>query len=224
MNQEGTTSRRRILVWGAGIAGSTLTGLPLATLHAAALLPTPRQTTGPFYPERLPLDSDNDLVGVGGRDQAAAGQVVHLFGQVQDMTGRALAGYRVEIWQCDAAGFYHHSADRGGRADPNFQGYGQMIADDEGRYRFRTIEPVPYPGRTPHIHMAVSGKGIDRPLTTQLYLKDHPLNARDFLFNSLRDEAARDSLLVDFAPAPEIEPDAKAGSFTVVLGLNAGAG
>ena len=100
-------------------------------------------------------------------------------------------------------------------------GLRQTQSDPEGRFRFRTIEPVSYPGRTPHIHMLIAGPGIERPLTTQLYLKDHPLNARDFLFNSLGDLQARESLLVDFQPADQVEPGSKAGDFTAVLGVNA---
>ena len=202
--------RRRALGLGLALAA----GGPLSALAGA--IPTPRQTTGPFYPERLPLDSDNDLVSVAGRAAPAAGPVTHLFGRVLDRAGRALSGLRVEIWQCDACGRYHHPRDRGGRADPNFQGYGQTATDAEGAYRFRTIKPVPYPGRTPHVHFAISGPGIDR-LTTQMYLAGEPLNQRDGLFNRVRDPGARARLLVELAPAPNLEAAALAGRFDIVL-------
>ena len=175
---------RRHLVKGALVLGATAV-LPQGL--RAALIPTPRQTPGPFYPRDLPLDSDNDLVSVAGRDKQAEGQVLHIFGRVFDQGGRALSGLRVEIWQCDALGRYHHPRDSGG-LDPNFQGFGRMAVDPEAGYRFRTIKPVPYPGRAPHVHFAVAGRGIER-LTTQMYVAGDPLNAKDFLFRRLNADA-----------------------------------
>lgn len=225
MFTEPRRSRRQLLSWAVGLAQVSVgvsAGPGLAV--AASLIPTPAQSAGPFYPETLPLDADNDLVRVKQQAQAADGEIAHLFGRVRDLSGKTLTGCRVEIWQCDSKGFYHHSGDRGGQADPNFQGYGQAVTDGEGRYRFRTLKPVPYPGRTPHIHVAVSGPGIDRPLVTQLYLKDHPLNVQDFLFNRLPAGPARDSVLVDFQPAPKVEADALAGEADLVMGYNVAAG
>ena len=202
--------RRQALGVGLALAAST----PLAAI--AGLVPTPRQTSGPFYPEKLPLDSDSDLATVAGRPTSASGQIAHVFGKVQDESGRALSGLRVEIWQCDAFGHYHHPRDRGGQADPNFQGYGQTATDAAGAYRFRTIKPVAYPGRTPHIHFAISGQGIER-LTTQMYLAGESLNARDGILNRVRDPSARARLLVELSPAPELEAAALAGRFDIVL-------
>lgn len=205
-------SRRKLLEGSLALGLSF--GLTAATPLAAAV-PTPRQSPGPFYPQRLPEDIDADLTRVEGRAQPAAGEVVEVFGRVTDEAGRALADARVEIWQCDAFGFYHHPRDRGGQADPNFQGYGRMLLGEEGRYRFRTIKPVAYPGRTPHIHFAVSGPiGISR-LTTQMYLAGHPLNARDFLYNAISDPAARKSVTVAFAATSGGPPQ---GRFDIVLG------
>jgi len=191
------------------------TGLASAGLAAAATVLTPRQSAGPFYPVRLPADSDFDLTRVEGRSARAAGTVVEVVGRVSDEAGRPLAGGRVEIWQCDAFGFYHHPRDRGGRADPNFQGFGRVTLSDEGLYRFTTIRPVAYPGRTPHIHFAVSGPGVER-LTTQMYLAGEPLNARDFLYNAIRDPAARASVTVAFDA--EAEGGRPRGRFDLVLG------
>jgi len=207
-----SSQRRRLLA--AGLAAATGTVLPKSL--SAALVPTPWQTPGPFYPLRLPLDSDTDLVQVAGRGQAAAGTVAHVFGRVLDAAGRPLAGARVEIWQCDASGRYHHPGDRGGRADPNFQGYGRTAVGDDGAFRFRTIKPVPYPGRAPHIHFAISGRGLDG-LTTQMYVAGEALNARDGLLNRVRDPAARARLIVALEPAPDVEPGALAGRFDIVL-------
>jgi protocatechuate 3,4-dioxygenase beta subunit len=106
-------------------------------------------------------------------------------------------GAVVEIWQCDHAGHYHHPGD-GNRADPAFQGFGRVSVGRDGRYRFRTLRPAPYGGRTPHIHVKVR---LDRMelLTTQLYVAGDPGNERDFLWRRL-DAAGRAALTVPFAP------------------------
>nr|NIS42373.1 intradiol ring-cleavage dioxygenase [Desulfuromonadales bacterium] len=207
-------TRRRILSSGIAAAGGSLVLTP-QTWAAGDLLRTPPQTAGPFYPSELPLDSDNDLVRVASQGQQAAGQVIHLFGRVYDVSGLPLSGAQVEIWQCDAKGFYHHPRDRGGQADPNFQGFGRTSTDDEGGYRFRTIMPVPYPGRTPHIHVQVKSADGKR-LVTQMYIKDHPLNAEDFLYTRIRKEL-RPLVEVAFAPAEDLEPGSAAGTFDLVL-------
>lgn len=205
-------SRRSLL--GAGLGTAVAVG---AAAPAWALVATPWQTPGPFYPDRIPLDSDTDLIHVAGQDRPANGIPTQVFGQVLDEDGRPIAGARVELWQCDAFGQYHHPRDRGGNADPAFQGYGRMVAGDDGGYRFLTIKPVSYPGRTPHIHFAVSGPGIER-LTTQMYVSGEPLNARDGLYNRIRDEQARASVTVDLVPDPSVGPDGLSGRFDIVLG------
>ena len=184
--------RRRLLLGG----GAALLSLPLA---AAQRVLTPGQATGPFYPVIPPLNKDNDLTQVEGRSGRAAGQISDLSGRVMEVDGRPLAGVRVEIWQCDANGRYRHPRDRQNVAeDPNFQGFGHTITNDEGRYRFRTIRPVPYPGRTPHIHAAVFRED-DVPFITQIYVVDEPLNESDILFRRVP-EHLRPLLLADFQP------------------------
>ena len=148
--------------------------------------PTPRMTEGPFYPRRFPKDVDADLTRVEGRNAAAQGTVLDLSGRVMDRSGRPRAGARVEIWQCDAQGQYHHVGEPEG--DPDFQGFGFTIADAEGRYAFRTIRPVPYPGRTPHIHFTVL-EGGRRRLTSQMFVEGEPGNARDGIYRSLGGES-----------------------------------
>ena len=193
--------RRRWLRQAGGLALAGL--LPVARVAAAPLRPTPMQSAGPFYPARYPDDSDNDLVQVAGRDAQAGGEITALHGRVVDTSGRPLVGARVEIWQCDVNGRYHHPRDPA-RAplDANFQGYGRDATDGDGRYRFRTIRPVPYPGRTPHIHFAVHGAGLERPLVTQMYVAGHDLNREDFLLRRVPAEL-RDLLLVPFEPGED---------------------
>jgi protocatechuate 3,4-dioxygenase beta subunit len=206
--------RRRLLT---GIATAAAAGVLRPLSAAAALLPTPAQTSGPFYPLTLPLDSDNDLVQVAGQAASAAGTITHVGGRVLDLNGRAVPSARVEIWQCDANGRYHNVRDRNpGTEDPGFQGYGQTLTAADGGYRFRTIRPVAYPGRTPHIHFKISGNGFDS-LTTQLYVADEPRNDGDGVLNSI-DATARQRVIVPFLPAPEIEDKALKAAFDIVLG------
>ena len=174
-------SRRSALVI-AGI-GSALWSDPVR-----AAIATPRQTAGPFYPppSQRPADTDWDLVKVEGQVREAGGEVLWLFGQVLGLDAQPVAGALVEIWQCDVNGRYHHDGDSGaGRPlDTGFQGFGAVTTDQDGNFRFRTIRPVSYPGRTPHIHARiVPPEG--RELVTQIYLMDDPGNQRDFIFRSL---------------------------------------
>lgn len=156
-----------------------------ATPAWAKLLPTPQTTEGPFYPVRIPDDHDNDLVKVEHAVREAGGEILHLSGRVTDVDGRPVAGAVVEIWQCDANGIYLHPRQSGqARRDAGFQGFGRATADADGRFRFRTILPVPYSGRTPHIHAKVFRGGAE-VLTTQFYRAGFPQNAEDFLFTRM---------------------------------------
>lgn len=193
-----------------GIGGLLLTPFPAAAL----LPPTPPGPTGPFYPDRPPADDDSDLTRVEGRSGVAAGEHTELSGRLLDRNGNAIAGGRIEIWQCDFKGRYHHPRDGGRVLDPNFQGFGHTVTDAEGVYRFRTIKPVPYPGRTPHIHMAVWVPGR-RPFVTQCYVQGEPRNAGDFLFRRIPAER-RPLVLVEYLPAGE-EGLSYRASFDVVL-------
>lgn len=203
--------RRRLL--SAGLSGVALAAAPYPAL---ALVPTARQTAGPFYPKELPLDHDNDLTRVEGQPGPASGEPTQVFGRVLSESGKPLAGALVEIWQCNAFGTYHHPRDRG-RLDPAFQGYGRTMADDRGGYRFRTIRPVPYGGRAPHIHFAVSGPGLGT-LVTQMYVAGEPQNEGDFILRRIRDAEARDSVLVDLRRDASLEPAGWVGRFDLVLG------
>lgn len=183
------------LGWAAGPAHATAA----AGVSGGARRLTPAQTEGPFYPVSLPADTDFDLLRQGG-ERYAKGQPCWLDGTVTDAAGTPLAGAVVEIWQCDAEGHYRHPGD-GDRADPAFQAFGRVATDAQGRYRFRTIRPVAYSGRTPHIHLKVKS-GRRTLLTTQVYVAGDPGNARDFLWQRLG-EADRAALTVAFAPGTD---------------------
>ncbi len=201
MNDPASRNRRRLLL---GLAS-----LPVAGLVSADES-TPASTEGPFYPtgDMRFADVDNDLVKISGRVEQAGGEIVRLGGRVLDASGRPLTGARVEIWQCDVRGRYLHRGDFGWTSrDPGFQGFGHDMTGADGRYLFRTIRPVPYTGRTPHIHVKVLIDGRER-LTTQFYLADHPDNARDFLYRRIP-TALRERVTMHFRPAQDgsvVEP------------------
>ncbi len=161
----------------------------------APRMATPSQTEGPFYPVALPRDSDYDLLRNGSMNYGR-GQPAWVDGSVTDLAGKPVAGAQVEIWQCDEAGHYHHPGD-GGRADPAFQGFGRVTVGADGRYRFRTIRPVAYSGRTPHIHVKVK-LGDRELLTTQLYVAGDPHNERDGIWRRLP-QAQRAAVTVPFS-------------------------
>jgi protocatechuate 3,4-dioxygenase beta subunit len=208
--------RRRFIV--AGLATTAALVLPGRLLaQAAGLVPTPAQTAGPFYPVTFPSDVDNDLVVLRGAEARADGTVTHVMGRVLGLDGRPIPDATVEIWQCDARGRYLHPGDTGRQPrDSAFQGYGRAVSGADGSYRFRTIRPVPYPGRTPHIHFAVAAPGR-RELVTQMYVAGEPLNERDGLYRSIRDARQRAAVTVRLDPAGGIEAGALAGTFDLVL-------
>ena len=218
----GNISRRRVL--GAATAAAGLAAaLPLGPVMAGLLLPTPRQGMGPFYPQTKPLDQDNDLTRVRGRTGRAEGRLIQLMGRVFDSAGAAVPDARVEIWQANSQGRYDHPGDsRDVPLDPNFQGFGHDITNATGGYRFRTIEPAPYPAsnswlRPPHIHFAVLSPRHGR-FVTQMYFAGNPLNAEDWLLNGISDPEARARLIAAIEPpAPETDPDASIVKFDIVL-------
>ena len=165
------------------------------SLASNKIVPTPRQMKGPFYPEEIPLDSDNDLIRVRGKRGIATGQITNLMGTLYGSNGLPIPNARLEIWQCNAFGSYTHAED-GGNQDPFFQGFGKTVTDSYGRYRFKTIKPVAYPGRSPHIHMRIVTAHSE--LFTQIYVQGEPSNNRDFLLNMIGESSARESLIIPF--------------------------
>lgn len=148
---------------------------------------TPSMTEGPYYPEQW---SGEPSVSLRRPGLGAPAKPMTLAGRVIGTDGRPLAGARVEIWQCDAYGRYHHSRDsRPDERDPDFAGYGWQFADADGGYRFETIRPVPYPGRTPHVHVLVAARGRHL-LTSQIFMPDEAeANRADFLYRRLAGDA-----------------------------------
>lgn len=218
----GVASRpRRDFLLATAAAGAALWTRP--GRFADELTPTAKMTVGPFFPDHLPLDTDNDLLILSDRLTPAVGEIVHLGGRILSRTGQPLRNALVEIWQVDHHGSYIHSkgARDDGQRDTNFQGYGRFLTDLEGRYYFRTIKPVPYSvgnmWRTPHIHFSVS-RGDRRLLATQMMIRGHEANERDELLRGIRDPKLRDTVLADFQPLPGSSLGELQSSFDIVLG------
>jgi protocatechuate 3,4-dioxygenase, beta subunit len=207
-------SRRHFLR--ATALGAALWATPGA--FAEALTLTPPQTEGPFYPDHLPLDTDNDLLILNDSATPAIGEVTWLSGRVLDAAGQPIRNALVEIWQCDSHGAYLHSKS-GNRAsyDTHFQGFGRFLTGTTGEYLFRTIKPVPYVGRTPHIHYAVKMKGQEK-WTTQCYIKGHEQNAKDGVWKGIKDPKQKAAVDVDFLPLPGSKAGELRATFDLVLG------
>jgi protocatechuate 3,4-dioxygenase beta subunit len=208
-------TRRRFL----GHAAATAAFFTVRGAFADELTRTPAQTEGPFYPPKLPLDTDNDLIVINDETTPAVGEIAYVSGRILDASGNPVRNAVVEIWQCDANGSYlHERSDNYDKRDVHFQGFGRFTTGSTGEYLFRTIKPVPYPGRTPHIHYKITKAG--RPLlTTQSYVKGHPGNARDGIYQSIRDEKQREAITVDYTPIEGSRIGELAARFDVVLGL-----
>ncbi len=197
----------RALIAGLLFAGAIHAG-------AASLPPTPAQTEGPFYPQTLPADRDSDLVSISGHGGQAQGTVLYFTGRVLTPDGRPIAGAKVELWQADRFGRYHHAGDEGQPRDDDFQGYGVATSDADGRFAFRTIRPVPYGGRPPHLHLKIMAVGHPG-LTTQLYMSGDRTDGDFVLAQSPPGTLERLSVML--SPMNGREPGAVKGSFDVVL-------
>lgn len=214
-NRINAWDRRRFLT-GIGLGASAFL-TPGA--FAEALQLTPRQAEGPFFPDQLPLDTDNDLLIINDGLTPAVGQVTHLSGTVKDLKGNPVRNALVEIWQVDGNGVYLHSQAPKEKQDRNFQGYGRFSTDSQGRYYFRTVKPAVYPGRAPHIHVAVSQKGR-RVLTSQCYIAGEKQNLKDILYQRL-DAPAQKLVTVNFEPLPNRKTQELQARWNLVIGLTA---
>jgi len=208
-----------------------LTGLALGTAALgtrgafAQAVATAVTTDGPYYPDRLPLDTDNDLIIVNDALTRAVGEIAHFGGRLLTASGAPVRNAFIEIWQADLNGSYIHTDGRNdGKIDGNFQGYGRFLTDAEGRYYFRTIKPVPYTlqgqFRAPHIHVAVSKSG-KRIMATQALVKGHPANDGDLITSRIKDPAVLETLMVDYRPLPGSTLGELTASFDIRLGVTA---
>jgi protocatechuate 3,4-dioxygenase, beta subunit len=203
----------------AGAAFFAVPDLFAPGVFAEELVRTPAQTEGPFYPDKLPLDTDNDLIVINDALTPAVGEITWVSGRILDARGGPVRDALVEIWQCDQNGAYLHSGT-GNREkrDGNFQGFGRFLTGSTGEYLFRTIKPVPYPGRTPHIHYAVKMKGR-KELVTQCYIQGHPGNEKDGVLRAIKDPKAKASVIVPFTPLKGSRAGELAARFDIVLGF-----
>ncbi|MCY2974053.1 MAG: protocatechuate 3,4-dioxygenase [Planctomycetota bacterium] len=212
-------NRRRFLIT-TGVFASTLISAP--GLFAEQLAITPDMTEGPFYPDHLPLDTDNDLIMLGDSITPAVGIITQLSGRVFGKNGSPIKNATVEIWQCDANKVYLHSRDskpKASQQDKHFQGFGRFETNQAGEYRFRTIKPVEYPGRpAPHIHFKVK-LGDRELLNTQLMIRDYPGNDRDGIFKNAARKFDRKLFEADFLPIPESKTGELFAKFDLVLGI-----
>ena len=172
---------------------------PLVILPA-----TETELTGPAYGESAVEPHDADLTRQ--HEGEPLGQRIVVEGRVLGSDGKALRGQLVEIWQANAAGRYRHAVDtHDAPLDPSFSGAGRCLTDDEGRYRFVTVKPGIYPWgnhpnawRPAHIHFSLFGRAFTERLVTQMYFPGDPLFEFDPIFNSVRDERARERLISRF--------------------------
>jgi protocatechuate 3,4-dioxygenase beta subunit len=203
-----------------GVFASSLMTVP--GLFAEQLEITPGLTEGPFYPDHLPLDTDNDLIILGDSITPAVGIITQLSGRVLGKNGSPINNATVEIWQCDANKVYLHSRDskpKASQQDKNFQGFGRFETNQAGEYRFRTIKPVEYPGRpAPHIHFKVK-LGDRELLTTQLVIRGYPGNDRDGIFKNATRKFDRKLIEADFLPIPESKTGELFAKFDIVVGI-----
>ena len=200
------------------VSGLAATFYSTRGAFADALSRTPSVEEGPFYPRKLPLDTDNDLVIVNDSITPAAGEVTELSGRLFDATGAPIRNALIEIWQVDNNAAYLEEANRSAKSgfDGNFQGFGRFLTGSTGEYLFRTIKPVPYRGRpAPHIHFKVRVKGNDA-WTTQLFVKGHPGNERDGIFRRVRE---KDLVSVDFTPIKGVHAGELGARFDIVMGI-----
>jgi protocatechuate 3,4-dioxygenase beta subunit len=188
--------------------------------EARDLTLTPQQTEGPYYPNRLPLDTDNDLLVINDSVTPAVGEIVQLNGKILTPAGSPVRNAEVEIWQADNTGAYIHSDSAGyPNRDRNFQGYGRFQTDSTGEYLFRTIKPALYEGRTRHIHIKVTASG-QPALTSQFYFEDEPANREDNIWSGMSDEERR-AVTSSLVAMAESTVGARSMSLDVVLGAEA---
>jgi protocatechuate 3,4-dioxygenase beta subunit len=211
-----SSNRRRFLAALALSSG----GLMAPGAFAEELTRTYSVEEGPFYPDKLPLDTDNDLLIINDSLTPAVGEVTHLSGRLLDAKGDPIRNALIEIWQVDSTGVYLRDRPaHPGKYDSHFQGFGRFLTGSTGEYYFRTIKPIAYERRpAPHVHFAVKVKGRKK-WTTQLFVKGYAGNAQDQLYQAIRDPKARDSVTVDFLPVNNSRAGELMAKFDMVMGF-----
>lgn len=219
-NAAASVSSRRNFIQriGLGAALFTVPGAFAEELSRKTVTKTAWVEEGPFYPPKLPLDTDNDLLIVNNNITPAVGDITHLSGRLLNASGDPVRNATIEIWCVDHDGVY--LADRGNQSqfDANFQGFGRFLTSSTGEYYFRTLKPVRYPGRqAPHIHFKIKTKGQPE-WTTQLFIKGYPGNEQDGVYLQIAG-AARETVTKDFTSVKDSRIGELAAQFDIVLGF-----
>ena len=189
------------------------------------------ELTGPVFGHNAVKKIEADLTkNAAKKGKEAIGERMVITGRVTDEADRPIPGALVEIWQTNAAGLYGHKGDQhDAPVDPNFFGTGRCVTDEEGRYEFLTIRPGAYPitrlgnrWRPAHIHYSINGGSFAQRLITQCYFPGDPLQDDDFVYQAVTNKAARERLIVKYAPEYSVEGFAAGYTFDIVLrGQNA---
>ena len=201
---------------------STLKRGPMQpALRIVAPVPVTQKNITPS--PRILLPNDMDLTAHG--ESEPLGEKIVVTGRVLDEDGKPVRNSLLEVWQCNAAGRYRHKRDQhNAPLDPNFNGWGKMMTDDDGRYRFVTIKPGPYPWgnhdkawRPAHNHFSLFGNVYAQRLVTQMYFPSDPLFDYDPIFQSIPDLAARQRLISRFSLEHTVSDQMLGYEFDIVL-------
>ncbi len=141
---------------------------------------TPADYEGPFYPQSIREDEDNDLIHVAGRSNPAQGDILNLFGVVLNTRGEPQKNLVIEIWQTDPKGrYYHPGSSTSEERDLDFQYWGKTRVNADGSFFFKTLVPAAYQPRPAHIHYKVWRNGRVL-LTSQIYFSTEPKTKKTF--------------------------------------------
>ncbi|PYN98273.1 MAG: protocatechuate 3,4-dioxygenase subunit beta [Candidatus Rokuibacteriota bacterium] len=203
-------------------AGYRSTHLRAPAQPLVRVAPSPLEAAVPAFPKKFVAEAEADLTTWG--KSAPLGEKMVLVGRVLDEAGRPVRRSLIEVWQANASGRYPHPVDdHDAPLDPNFLGKGQVLTDDEGRYRVVTIKPGAYPWknhafawRPAHIHLSLFGNSYAQRLITQMFFPGDPLLTIDPIFNSVPDEG-RQRLIADLDLEHGVEGVALGYRFDVVL-------
>jgi protocatechuate 3,4-dioxygenase beta subunit len=181
------------------------------------------EVTGPVFGVDEVKPGDSDLTHQ--HDGEPLGERIVVSGRLQDENSKPIANALIELWQCNSAGRYRHVVDdHDAPLDPNFTGWGRVLTDAQGNYRFLTIKPGAYPWRNhynawrpAHLHFSIFGIGLVQRLVTQMYFPGDPLLSYDPMYNSVSDAKARERLISNFDWERTIPDIALAYRFDIVL-------